>query len=45
MTMRYAAFHPEYSDAAVYFEPVAERFGLAASGNSEVTAAEAMVAP
>lgn len=32
-TMKYAEFHPAYNDAAVYFERVAESFGLAGSGN------------
>jgi len=48
MTMKYAAFHPDYSDAVVYFDRVAERFGLTASGNtpgnSEATTIEAVMA-
>ena len=33
MTMRYAAFHPEYSDVEKYFERVGETLGLGVSGN------------
>ncbi len=33
MTMRYAAFHPEYSDVKEYFEKVGETLGLGLSGN------------
>jgi integrase len=33
MTMRYAAFHPAYSDMAEYFEKVGETPGLGLSGN------------
>ncbi len=33
MTMRYAQFHPDYSDTAVYFERVGERFGVVPTGN------------
>ena len=34
MTMRYAEFHPDYSDAAIYFDRVGARFGLLSPGNS-----------
>ncbi len=34
MTMRYAQFHPDYSDAAIYFDRVGERFGVVAPGNT-----------
>ena len=34
MTMRYAAFHPEYSDVKGYFDKVGETLGLGASGNT-----------
>ena len=34
MTMRYAEFHPDYSDAAIYFDRVGARFGLLNPGNS-----------
>ena len=33
MTMRYAKFHPDYSDVADYFDRVAKTFGLAVAGN------------
>ncbi len=33
MTMRYAAFHPEYSDVEKDFERVGETLGLGAPGN------------
>ncbi len=33
MTMRYAAFHPEYSDVEKYFERVGETLGLGSPGN------------
>ena len=33
MTMRYAAFHPQYSDVKGYFEKVGETLGLGAPGN------------
>ncbi len=33
MTMRYAAFHPDYSDMEEYFDRVGETLGLGASGN------------
>ena len=33
MTMRYAAFHPDYSDVEKYFERVGETLGLGAPGN------------
>ena len=33
MTMRYASFHPDYSDVGKYFERVGERLGLAGAGN------------
>ena len=33
MTMRYAAFHPAYSDMEEYFDRVGETLGLGASGN------------
>lgn len=49
MTMKYAVFHPDYSDAGVYFDRVAERFGLTTSGNTlgntKATTAEAVMAP
>jgi hypothetical protein len=34
MTMRYAAFHPEYSDVEKYFEKVGETLGLGTPGNT-----------
>ena len=33
MTMRYAAFHPDYSDMEEYFDRVGETLGLVAPGN------------
>lgn len=42
-TMRYAAFHPEYSDVKTYFDRVEERFGLSAGpslGHTSMEAAE-----
>ena len=33
MTMRYAQFHPDYTDVADYFDRVAKTFGLAVAGN------------
>ena len=33
MTMRYAAFHPEYFGVEKYFERVGETLGLGAPGN------------
>ena len=33
MTMRYAQFHPAYTDVAAYFDRVAKTFGLAVAGN------------
>ena len=48
MPLKYAVFHPDYSDAGVYFDRVAERFGLISSdntlGNGEATTADAMMA-
>jgi len=32
-TMKYALFHPEYSDLSPYFDRVAQRFGLNSTGN------------
>jgi integrase len=34
MTMRYARFHPEYSDVGGYFEEAGKRLGLTGAGNS-----------
>ena len=33
MTMRYAQFHPDYTDVGAYFDQVAKTFGLAVAGN------------
>ena len=33
MTMRYAQFHPDYTDVGLYFDRVAKTFGLAVAGN------------
>ena len=33
MTMRHAAFHPDYSDMEEYFDRVGETLGLGAPGN------------
>ena len=33
MTMRYAKFHPAYTDVAAYFDRVAKTFGLVVAGN------------
>lgn len=48
MTMKYAVFHPDYSDAQLYFDRVATRFGLTTSGNTlgntEAVTTEAMMA-
>jgi integrase len=33
MTMRYARFHPEYGDVALYFERVGESLGFGRTGN------------
>ena len=52
MTMRYAAFHPDYSDVGTYFDRVAKTLGLGAPGNGsgntpkrEVPQAEALNVP
>jgi len=34
MTMRYAQFHPDYGDTAVYFDRVGKRFGVGVLGNA-----------
>ncbi len=34
MTMRYAQFHPDYSDTSIYFDRVGAKFGLLTPGNS-----------
>ncbi len=34
MTMRYAAFHPDYSDVEEYFDKVGEQLGLGSPGDS-----------
>ncbi len=34
MTMRYARFHPEYSDVGGYFEEAGKQLGLTGAGNS-----------
>jgi hypothetical protein len=34
MTMRYARFHPEYSDVGGYFDKAGEQLGLTGAGNS-----------
>jgi len=33
MTMRYAQFHPDYTDVGPYFDRVTQTFGLAVAGN------------
>ena len=41
MTMRYARFNTDYSDAAPYLDRVAESYGLAPGDSSGYTPAEA----
>ena len=38
-TMKYAQFHPEYSDVGDYFDAVGEKFGLAQGSERDVAAA------